>query len=531
MVGLLLPPLILLVDVGLLLAIAAVRRPAARWVRWVAAAGVGAALVLLLTGGKAIPYRMTPWSSMSILTPSLTLQRSETGRLLGLSLTALVLASILAAGRRQEAEGSAVNNGVAWALLLATLAAGLVATMPANILTLALAWTVLDSALAVAWLYPWFRGEQFPSKHRALTSWGLGAAGTLFLWSATLPLQAHYAFQSTSSLVTEGWVGMALTLAIILRLAPLHFNLPRPGTPQQSASTTSLHIIPTAAGIGLLAQLSNWTALPLFWRPLLSTLILSGLVGSSLLAWFSKEARHAAGWILTGQVSVTVLVGLWVGPEAALAEGLVLILAGGLLGLLASLETVSVENKIALALGAAALAGLPLTWGSDGRLALYQRWLADGLGLYLVLAAGAYLLLLAVAGRLLLRPHTPAIPLSKRIAAGMGLGLLALGLLFRSGPLVQANILVWLALLLPIAGAVLLTWGADQLRPLQEQIASWLQLSLSLNWLFRLLGNTLRWVGRAVHAAHQVIEGEGALLWALILLAMGWLLLASRSPG
>jgi hypothetical protein len=286
-----------------------------------------------------------------------------------------------------------------------------------------------------------------------------------------------------------------------------------------------------AAGIWLLAQISGWEAMPFLSRQIVSALLLTGLAVSGLLAVLSSEERQAAGWIMTGQAGIVVLAGLWCGPKAALAEGVVLILAGGLLSLLSTMEAQSLETRIAGCVAVGALAGLPLTWGGDGRFLLYGIWLSEGPPLHLLLASGGYLLLLAAAARPLFHPPNRPLARQERLAAGGGLGLLALGLLLRSGPVAAATGPVWLGILIPLGGGVLLAWGAESLRPLQQAPATRLWELLTLCPVHRLAEKIARRVGAGVRSAHDVLEGEGALLWVLILLALGWLLLAAGSPG
>jgi hypothetical protein len=348
-----------------------------------------------------------------------------------------------------------------------------------------------------------------------------------------------------------------LILAIILRLAPYPFHLfqgrvrplcrpvrttrePRlgaektetlPGSARRPLLATISQLASCAAGIWLLAQVSGWEAMPFLSRQIISALLLTGLAVSGLLAVLSSGERQAAGWIMTGQAGIVALAGLWCGPKAALAEGMVLILAGGLLSLLSQIAAQSLETRIAGGVGVGALAGLPLTWGGAGRFLLYEGWLREGPPLHLLLASGAYLLLLAAAARPLFHPPSRLLAGQERLAAGGGLGLLALGLLLRSSPVAAATGPVWLGILIPLGGGVLLAWGAESWRPLQQAPATRLWELLTLRPVHRLAERMASRVGAGVRSAHDLLEGEGALLWVLILLALGWLLLTAGSPG
>jgi len=293
-----------------------------------------------------------------------------------------------------------------------------------------------------------------------------------------------------------------------------------------------LQTAPAVAGVWLLGKLALGGAPPPIWSQLITALLLTGLVGCGLLAWLSREEPRTVGWILTAQAGIVVLAGLSAGPEAALAEGMVLILAGGLLTLYTKQGNLAIENRIAGGLAVAAMGGLPLTWGGDGRLALYQSWLADGSGLNIFLAAGAGLLTMAAAARIVLRPAPVPLDREERIRAGVALGLPALGLLMGSESLLaQVDLPAWLAVLVPLGGGAFLAWSAPSLSPIQERTPPWLARLVGLDWLPPLLGQIGGLGGRAVQAVHQVLEAEGVLLWVLIGLALGWMLLTSQPPG
>ncbi len=522
MVSLLLPLFILLVGAAVLLFLPTLRPNSARHLQWAAAGVVAAALLAVLLTGRdtGVFHSITSWSPNAVLTPSLAMQGGRAGRLLGAALAAITLAAVLIAPRTAQA-----NPPIRWPLALVTLAATLLTLLPANLLTVALAWTALDGVTAAAWLFARPEGDR---QLNPLLSWGTGAAGTLLLWAAALWLQADLAFQRISSLGVAGAMGTALVLAIALRLAPFPFHLGRP-QPQSRFPELELGLqfAPVAAGAWLLTQIPTWEYMPLLAHRIFSALLLTGVVGSGLLAWLPLEDRRAMRWVVTGLAGLTLLAGLWAGAEAALAEGITLILAGGLFMLLAGRQTATLEIKIAAGLGVAALAGLPLTFGGAGRLALYASWVGQGGGLYLLLGAGACLLLLGAASKALFRPAPAAIEPVDRILVGIGLGLPALGLL-HTGPLPAGNAAVWLAIAAPLIGGALGAWSADSLRPLQQEIEPWLHPLLSLRWLRNWSASVGRVTGRATHAAHQVLEGEGALLWVAVLLALGWFLLTNR---
>jgi hypothetical protein len=490
--------------------------------------GVALLLWLFLARSAGSVWQVVRWSTGELSSPPLGLQANQAGRLMGLALLVTALASVLSLRHRREDEESRSDQARDLGLLLVALSAALFAFLPANLLTLALLWTAIDGIMAVIWLLSATEGQaQEPGS--VLLSWGAGAVGTLLLWSAVLALQGDQTLQTFAGLAdTGGWAGTALFGAALMRLAPFPFHLgrplPAPGSLRYPALNVSVQMIPLATSAWLLARVPSWDGMPFLWQQILTALLLTGLVGSGLVAWLPSEHRRAIRWIISGFAGMVALVALWVGPEAAAAEGLVLILAGGLLGLVARLDEISIENRVAAGLGVLALAGVPFTWGGDSRPLLFEAWQTQHWGLYVFLAAGAYVLLLGAAGRLVLAVKSAAPDLMTRVPHGVGLSLLALGLVLRTGSLPKAGVVTWLAMLLPLPLAAALAWEADSLRSIQDEVEQWLSPVLSLRWLRRLAGKVGDMLGRAFQAVHAVPEAEGTLLWVLVALMLAWLL-------
>ena len=60
-----------------------------------------------------------------------------------------------------------------------------------------------------------------------------------------------------------------------------------------------------------------------------------------------------------------------------------------------------------------------------------------------------------------------------------------------------------------------------QRRPqIPEAIANPLKIFLSLNWLYRLFWSLFRLVGRFLDFVSQILEGDGGILWALLLMIL-----------
>ncbi len=516
---------------------------------WILVVFVSLILIVLQDRTLTAPRPVFPWPSVIAMIPPLTIQPSQAGSALSLGFAAIMLSIFLTSQSRRSHEDQSSEGRGKWALssldksrasLIVIIVAGLITLLPASPSGMMLSWVLLDAIIGLGWLYESGSGRDIQYRRRIL-GWGTGAVATLLLWGATIPMQMGTSVQRISSLTLSGWSGIALTLAVLLRLSPFPFHIlgsrslashETSGREQRWVLELALQTAPIVAGVGLLAQLSGTDALPSPLGPLVSALLLTGLVACGILAWLSEKDDQTVGWILTTQAGFVVLAGLSAGPEAALAEGMVLILAGAILQSNASRAGATVEVRIAGAIGIAAMAGLPLTWGGNGRLALYQVWLDSGRGLYILLAAGASLLTISAAARMMLRPatHTPTV--EERVANGIAMAILAL-ILVKPGisPLTEVDLPVWLAIMIALCGGALLAWGAPSLAPIHAQTPSWLPPFLSLVWLTSLADRLGGAAAGALQSVQQVLEGEGALLWLLIGLALGWMLLTAQPPG
>jgi hypothetical protein len=81
--------------------------------------------------------------------------------------------------------------------------------------------------------------------------------------------------------------------------------------------------------------------------------------------------------------------------------------------------------------------------------------------------------------------------------------------------------------ILPMALAIALEW----LRRSQP-LALWLNPTslLSLDWLYDLIFGMVNLVARAVRGLSTVVEGEGAVLWALLVLIAAYVVLSGAIP-
>ena len=249
------------------------------------------------------------------------------------------------------------------------------------------------------------------------------------------------------------------------------------------------------------------------------------------------------------QTSIILLAGVWAGPAAVIAEVRVLVLAVGMLFLVDGrpISRVRWWRAIGPMVAVAALAGLPLTAGFAGRAALYDAWLANG-RFVLVLVAALLHVPLVAAVLLLLWPRTEVARSGDRpqleaeaarsgdrpqlvegtagnvIAREAGLLLAAVGLLSLSG-LGQTGPITWLALGAAAAAGFALSRFIGEVREARAALRQAFTVNLPLETFVV----TLRRLGQGIKAvlgeAVLILEGEGGLLWLLVLVVVFWLAL------
>jgi hypothetical protein len=355
----------------------------------------------------------------------------------------------------------------------------------------------------------------------------------LWLAASTLPAAA-----AAAGLEMRGWPPLTTTYLLFAGLwqlgaFPLHLWRPLAARLLPPAAALA-HTAPTVAGALLLARLETYGGSAAAFALPLTLAGLVGLLLAAARAWTgqaegSAQASSVAAALVLGQASLVLLADVWAGSEAVLAETRVLLLAGGILLLAAGrvAEDEHVAMRIGPLLAVVALAGLPLTAGFAGRSALYETWLAQGRWLLALVTALLHVPLVAAAVLLVQKDAaaTGERPSPATLVAAAGLLLPGLGLFTLQG-LADAGLLTWLAVLLPAAaGAALarVTGEPGPAWPPARLLRQAFALRLPLRPLTRIVRQGVGALGTALRAAILMLEGEGGMMWLLVLLVLVWL--------
>ena len=426
------------------------------------------------------------------------------------------------------------SNWRAWAGILILTSLGLVAVMAGNLLTLLLAWAALDIIELVILLG---QTTQSSIRERIVLSFSARVAGIATLLLAAIVLWSKGGLLTFNAISSQ--VGLYLVLAAGLRLGvlPLH-HLFSQEPPLKGGLGTALRLIPVSASLILLARVATVGIIGEAIPYLLGFSALAGLFAARNWLAAPDEISGRPYWIL-GTAALVVAATVQALPGASLAWGVASLFCGGLIfstslrhrylipilifGVLNfsalpftpawqginlyqfapnqshpyNLILSYVFSIIFLIIQSVILAGFlrhalrGLIPGSIEQSPTVERWV------WLLYPIG--LIILPVAHLLIGWWSLPAfneIPLS-----GWILGAVALGI---------AAFVLYLSLRYPHASTLSNpTWIAS----------SWNSI-FSFNWLYRTLWGLFHTFSRLIATISMVLEGEGGILWALVLLAL-----------
>ncbi len=537
------PLLILFVGAGgLLLGLL----PRFRYTGLIAVAAAAGAILALLFMALRLPVTATlsRWAPADLLGTGLTLSVDGLAWLFGLGVLAVALSALVTGLARPG--GRRVGTRVTMLLLTA---GGLISIFSDSLLTRVMAWAFLDLIYFLALL---FLAEADGLEPQAVLNLAFNSVGTLLAVGAAVMISRTSPTLSLRDAAITSQSALLITLAAVFRLGlfPLHLGLPTEINIRQGLGTL-LRLIPAAVALEMLSRLTVFG----FDEPIRLWFTVFGvaaaLVGAIQL-WSVADPRQGLAYVIIAQSGVALLAGLWGGAQAALslaATALTLLLGSALVFLANGHDEQHPGGSVLSGLGAAALLGLPATMGFLGVGHLYSSLLAAGGWAWLVLAAVVVAQTILAAGLLytLFWAGQPATGDPALVAAYWGglslpaillvatavfggviadtVGLPAPGTLGFSG----IRSFVALGLVLVTGGAGFALWRfQDVVRGGSSVFAGASLASLGrLDWLYRLVWGVIRGFGSVVDTLANVLEGEGAILWALVAGILVWLLVKS----
>lgn len=447
-----------------------------------------------------------------------------------LMMETIAVVSLAGSDRREwPVEQPAREKSLFPAILLLS-AAALLTVWAGSAASLLVTWVVLS----LMWLFTlWSIMQESVGASRLLPRAGALLMGVLFLWLAV----ATSNVQGVETTLAGPWSGSAAYLLLLAAIAPLG-ALPlqwwRPlawSLPSEMAAI--VHLAPVVTGGALLVRSTGQAGLQDGGLLLLATLLglTTMLVGISIAWMYVASPTRSLSGLALAQSGVVVLSAAWAGSLAALAATQALMLAISALFLAARWSPRKLPWPAIIPL--LALAGFPLTAGVDGLASTYDAWFDTGRVVLLLIGALLSMFLLA-AGLLAVRREMPSDELARwgnivKARHYLALALPSLGLIsLPRQPFVEISAVAWVTIAVAIGGGLVLNRFEAQIQDAQLSLRRALHLGFAGRRVMRFLaalGTTLDSMSREAAA---ILEGEGGMLWVLVLVVVIWLAQIAR---
>lgn len=425
------------------------------------------------------------------------------------------------------------SNPITWAANLGLAGAGITTVLAVTPLAVLLSWTILD-ILDLLLVLRLSRNWRFTS--RAVIAFVVRSISS-FLMIGALAVQREQAVPMTFEAMTTTTTILVM-LSIGLRLGLLPLNTPySDDLPTQRGVISFIRLAAHAAGLAVLGRINSLN-LPAGWGPALFTVtIIACIYGAGMWLFARDEIRGRPFWLLSlsGLAFLSVLNG---DPAASILWGTVMITVG------LSLFLYSARSKGLTGLlffGALTFTGLPFTPAANGWAGLFSIPVNAG-----VLTIPVVGLLLAGYIRHSLRKDSPFRELDGWVRGVYPIGFVIL--ILSAWLTAILGVPGWMTTdhWLPASLAVLITaitlfvgyrFWPDRLAGgrFSGQASVWLPkvgqglaYILSFNWLYEFLWYVYRGLRRTVAFFTVIFEGEGGMMWALVLLALMITLLSAR---
>ena len=485
-----------------------------------------------------LPPQLTfqQWSPFSDLTSSPALRLDTSSWPYVFSLAVLALAFILTDAARLETEARPLN----WAAGLALAGLGMVSVMAANPITLVLSWTAVDLAEFIMVI-------STPSGRRmgvqTITAFSVRVMGTLLVILAILFARS----QSTTFDMTPipSSLAIFMLLAAGLRLGVLPLNLPYTREVYAWRGLGNvMRMIGPASSLVVLGRMPAQVVPENLKVVFLGLTALAALYGAAMWLASADEINGRPYWLIA-LAALAVASSVNGNPRASIIWGTTLILCGSLLFFF------SVRRRQIMyipMLGMLGMVGLPYTPAAAG-----LPGLASGsFNVFALLMLFAVILLEWGFMRHILRPRDELYRLERWVHTVYPVGLMALvlaqwaiALLGWPGSLSTGIVWASVAVAFVTAAGIVLAFSlrgfieaaatvGDNASPAQRSVAAtwrWARVFFqrtgnvlsnifALNWLYRSLNLLYRGVQNVILLLTAMLEGEGGILWALVILAL-----------
>ncbi len=479
--------------------------------------------VLWLHWQDITPLKMTPWRPIDPQAADpIVFVWDEVSWGLGFALVSLVLCLLFTAPARLQHRSSPST----WFLNLILTAFGLAAVLAATPMATVLAWTALDIVELIILIR---LIDDARLSGQAVIAFSAKVAGTLvLLWAM---VQSYASGNALNYADTQLSLGVFLLLAAGVRLGVLPLNLPYPSSlPLQRGLSNMLRMTTQASGLVVLARLPAGIYSGIWMNVLLVLTGLATLYGSAMWVTAKSEIDSRQYWSLA-LAGFAVAATLHGNQQAVLTWGMVLIISGGIISFY------SARNRSLLfvpILGLIGMVGLPFTPAAAG----IAGFAAPPLLIWDLLFFLSLAMLIAGYIRLSLMAGDSFVDLERWVIGVYPPGLIILAV---SGWLIAVlshpgglSVGVWWASVISFALAfpIFFLLRLIETRELENQIdqnryvvsvkriSSLISPIMRLSWVYRLLWNIFIGLQRLLDMITRMLEGEGGVLWTVLLVAL-----------
>ena len=502
-------PILLLLIAAAAMALVFWLRPDFRYHWLVAVGGAFTAWVSAWVLRLRLPttFSLSIWAEVALMPKSPKLLVDPVSWPFALALTTLCLAVILTdVGRATE------TSWVVWAGDLGVTALGVAAVLAGNPVTLVIAWVLID-VMELVVLFQQVSDSQI--RRRVVVFFSTSIAGMmLVLWAMTAARGSGVPL-SFELIPPAAVVFLLLAVGLRLGVLPLQVSFLEGGQ-QRRGQGTLIRLIPPATSLVLLVR-TAYVGVPEPWRSiLLGFAALAALYGGAAWLMAEDEMEGRIYWI-TGLAGLAFAGAIQGQPAAVLAWSLVMVYAGSTLFL------ASVREKRMLPIGVLAVFGLtalpfsPTIFGAGAYVPFHI------FTVFLMLAQIA-LMLGFVRHMIRVTDSLTGVERWVLLIYPLGLALLPLTQLL-AGSFLNPDLVIpvrdpiWPGLVatgLGVVFAFLARRGVE----IPENVLDILDRIFSLRWLFDAVWWLFDALGRVVGFVTTLLEGEGGVLWALLLVAV-----------
>ena len=497
---------------------------------WLVALGVSLivwGLVLVLHWQENAAISLSMWWPVD-RTVFLTFQADRISWMYAFSLASLGMAVALTAAVRLRYE----ITSLIWTQTLLLLGAGLLVVLAGSFTTLIFVWTVID----IVELLVMLANVRKPSlRQSAVLSFMLSITGTFMVVWAMVRSQAFGTPLNMTNIIPE--VGVLLILAVGLRLGVVPLHLPYGEEPRlRRGLGTIVRLATSASSLVVLARLPM-QVIPDRWQVLMLAFAALAAVYCGAMWAATKNELEGRPFLVIAVAGMAFACVIQGNPIASIAWGVGLILYGGLI-FLASLHYLPIY--IIAGLGLVGFSGLPFTPSASGWTGLITSPFSAVSVFFIV----AHALILFGYLRHALRTAGEMTGIERWVkivySAGLG-GLIVIGWVIAViGQAGGLAIGVWWAAIpsVVVAGGGMWVLSRTVVRQeavegegwfaiIAKPVGHWVGVIFGLNWVYRSLFFLYHLLQQLVNFFSLLLEGQGGMLWALLLLALLSTLIAS----